>query len=103
MIQPSRQFKDYVLSDAGAGRIAAHRAGESVGVLMFHDFKPDMDTGVPSGLGGTIRNVWVKEGHRRRGLATAMLAHARGLYPEHYIRHSELLTGEGKSWAQANP
>jgi GNAT superfamily N-acetyltransferase len=49
---------------------------------------------------GTIYKAIVKPAHQRRGLATAMLEHARQLHPESQIRHSGALSPEGRAWAE---
>lgn len=53
--------------------------------------------------GGVIYKVFVSAQHRRKGLASAMLAMARDLYPQMHIRHSKALSVDGAAWAAATP
>lgn len=50
--------------------------------------------------GGTIHKVFVSEAHRRRGLASAMLDFARQQHPDHDIRHSNVLSDDGRAWSE---
>jgi hypothetical protein len=47
----------------------------------------------------TIYEAIVKPAHQRRGLASAMLQFHRDLFPEQNLQHSDVLSGDGKSWA----
>jgi len=51
--------------------------------------------------GGVIHEVYVSGPHRRKGVASAMLAFARERHPELEVRHSTALSEEGKSWSAA--
>jgi GNAT superfamily N-acetyltransferase len=59
-----------------------------VGNLIWSDNTP---------RGSEVAHVYVKTAHRRRGLASAMLDHAREHQPE--LKHSPALTPDGKVWA----
>jgi hypothetical protein len=47
----------------------------------------------------TIYEAIVKPAHQRRGLASAMLQFHRDLFPEQNLQHSDVLSGDGKAWA----
>lgn len=50
---------------------------------------------------GRIHKVFVKPAHRRRGLASAMLDHARAMKkPGDDIEHSSALSEDGKAWSE---
>jgi GNAT superfamily N-acetyltransferase len=53
--------------------------------------------------GGVIHGVHVSTQFRRKGLASAMLDYARTKHPEREIRHSNLLSDDGRSWAEKHP
>jgi ribosomal protein S18 acetylase RimI-like enzyme len=47
----------------------------------------------------TIVEAAVGKAHQRRGLASAMLQFHRDLFPEQDLQHSDVLSGDGKAWA----
>lgn len=53
--------------------------------------------------GGVIYKTYVSSQHRRKGIATGMLDHARTLHPEKDIRHSTALSDDGAAFAAATP
>jgi GNAT superfamily N-acetyltransferase len=53
--------------------------------------------------GGVIYKTSVSGPHRRKGVASAMLAFARERNPELEIRHSKALSDDGRAWAEATP
>ena len=53
-----------------------------------------------SNIEGRIYKVFVKPAHRRRGIASAMLDHARALSPQDDILHSDALSEDGKAWSE---
>lgn len=75
--------------------------GRRVGYLSWFPGRPEY-TG--SNIdGGVIHKTYVSSPHRRKGVATAMLRHARDLYPEKDIRHSDALSADGRAFAAATP
>jgi GNAT superfamily N-acetyltransferase len=68
--------------------IEAHHPDEGkVGHLLWHP-------------NGEIQDVQVDEPHRRKGVATGMLEHAKTLKVKP-PKHSELRTEEGDAWVQS--
>ena len=55
----------------------------------------------PDHVKNAIHRVQVLKSHQRRGIATALLEHARQINPA--LRHSHALTGDGKAWSEARP
>ena len=66
--------------------VEASSQGEPVGGIEWHKKT------------GQIQQVTVKESHRRKGVATALLNHAQTIAP---VKHSKKLTPEGRSWKKS--
>jgi 8-oxo-dGTP diphosphatase len=74
--------------------VQAYVGGQNVGHLYWHThFRPGQYRP------GEISSVWVHDDHQRRGIASAMLEHAKSIEPR--VHHSHALTGEGRSWSTA--
>lgn len=71
---------------------------QMVGKLTWFGGKARPD----SNIEGRIHKVFVKPAHRRRGLASAMLDHARAMSPDDDIQHSNALSEDGRAWSQAH-
>lgn len=69
---------------------ASSPSGRNAGYLMWE--KP----GDHNGNTPTITSVKVSGQYRRKGVATAMLQHAREYVPD--LQHSHALTDDGKAW-----
>lgn len=73
---------------------AIHQSsGRKVGQLLW---AKGTDDGPP-----TISNIDVLTRHRRKGVASAMLEHARQYEPE--LAHSHARTPDGRAWSAARP
>ncbi len=67
-----------------------------VGSLTYFGGKANSDNNIQ----GRIHKVFVKPAHQRRGIASAMLDHAREMKsPNDDIEHSSALSEDGKAWA----
>lgn len=77
---------------------ASTASGKNVGYLMWSDHGTDKDLNrdVPA-----IDSVRVNKPQQRKGIASAMLEHARSIEPD--LRHSVARTPEGKAWSEARP
>ena len=78
----------------------------AAGYLTWFGGKPPLDdAGNPIDVGtinnGQIHKAYVTLQHRRKGLASAMLAFARDLHPDAHVRHSTVLSADGRAWAEA--
>lgn len=74
--------------------VKAYLGDQNVGHLYWYpEFSPMQHQK------GEVSSVWVHDDHQRRGIARAMLEHARTIEPR--IRHSHALTDEGRAWSQA--
>jgi GNAT superfamily N-acetyltransferase len=121
----------YLLHETGRNLIVAHRIGKRgivhpdltdprdregfklpkprrAGYLSWFggkiDRKPDGTPDDRSSInGGRIYKTYVSGPHRRKGVASAMLAMARERHPEMEIRHSNALSDDGRAWAEATP
>ena len=101
----------YRLYAAGTTTMVAHvrrKDGSytTAGYLTWFGGKPPLDDdGTPVDEGninnGMIHKAYVSKHHRRKGLASAMLAFARDLNPEAHVRHSTALSPDGRAWATA--
>jgi GNAT superfamily N-acetyltransferase len=97
--------------DQGGGFITAHHGTAAGGVVGALSVFPGKPTRLPSGEidnssninGGVIYGINVDEKHRGKGIATAMLNHARARYPDWEVRHSTALSEEGAAFAKARP
>ena len=69
--------------------------GKTVGYLMW-DKPADWNNHTP-----TISSVRVNKPQQRKGIATAMLEHARQYEPD--LQHSHARTPDGRAWTQARP
>lgn len=91
----------YRLVDHGSSKfVSAHvmPSGRAAGTLSWFGGKHDPEK--PETTKGVIYKVFVSGPHRRKGLASAMLAHARSQHPEDDIEHSTALSDDGRSWAE---
>jgi ribosomal protein S18 acetylase RimI-like enzyme len=70
-------------------------SGRNAGYLFWE--KP----GEHNGNTPTITSVKVSSQFRRKGVATAMLEHARQYEPD--LQHSHALLPDGEAWAKARP
>lgn len=75
--------------------------GRRVGYLSWFPGHPEYNGSNIDG--GVIYKTYVSSPHRRKGVATAMLRHARALHPEKDIRHSSALSEDGFAFARATP
>lgn len=75
--------------------------GRRCGSLSWFGGRPSYDGSNIDG--GVIFKTYVSSQHRRKGVATAMLNHARNLHPERDIRHSNALSEDGAAFAAATP
>lgn len=74
---------------------AIHNAsGKKIGHLMWA--KAGTEQELP-----TVSRVDVLTRHRRKGVASAMLEHARQYEPD--LQHSHARTPEGQAWSAARP
>jgi ribosomal protein S18 acetylase RimI-like enzyme len=70
-----------------------HLGGEHVGRL-------EVEGGAYSTSAGELREIEVKEGYRRQGIATALWQEAARRWSDISLRHSELRTRDGDAWAK---
>jgi GNAT superfamily N-acetyltransferase len=87
-----RSGQRYRLVDHGTGRVSAgikHPGEDSYGQVGYLSHFDD----------GEIKYTWVHPAHRRKGVATAMLAYARERHPDLDIRHSTNQTEDAKAWS----
>ncbi|AXV09810.1 hypothetical protein DVS28_b0040 (plasmid) [Euzebya pacifica] len=101
----------YRLYEAGPTTMVVHvrrKDGSyaTAGYLTWFSGKPPLDAdGNPIDEGainnGMIHKAYVSKQHRRKGLASAMLAFARERNPDAHVRHSTVLSGDGTAWATA--
>lgn len=71
---------------------AIHRSsGRKVGQLLWSDHSDPP----------TISNINVLKRHQRKGVASAMLEHARQYEPD--LAHSHARTPDGRAWSAARP
>lgn len=103
-------YGKYLVEDTGYNLIHARLhdpkkpdgLGRRIGSLSYFGGTPDLeDTSNVSG--GTIYKAYVSGPFRRKGVASAMLDHARDLHPEKQIRHSRALSPDGRAWAENTP
>lgn len=74
---------------------ASTKSGKNVGYLMWE--KPgDHNDHIP-----TISSVRVNKPQQRKGVATAMLNHARKVEPT--LQHGRALLPDGQAWAAKRP
>lgn len=89
----------------GDQKVTAHFPGEThydqEAELSFNDYGRGGEADTPQR--GKIRGVWVPEEHRRKGVATAMLAYALKTSSETKAlpAHSGARTDEAEKWAQS--
>jgi GNAT superfamily N-acetyltransferase len=74
---------------------ASTPSGRNAGYIMWD--KP----GAHNGNQPTINSVRVSKPHQRKGVASAMLEHARQHEPD--LQHSHARTPDGRAWAEARP
>lgn len=109
-------YGKYLIEDTGNNLIWArthdpnkHRGlGRRVGSLSFFGGKIDRkEDGTPDDRsnvnGGVIHKVYVSSQFRRKGIASAMLDHARMRYPDKEVRHSNALSDDGRAWKENTP
>jgi GNAT superfamily N-acetyltransferase len=73
---------------------AIHRSsGRKVGQLIWEKAREDIPP--------TVASVDVLTRHRRKGVASAMLEHARQYEPD--LAHSHARTPDGRAWTAARP
>lgn len=79
--------------------VSAHvmPSGRKVGAMTWFGGKKPHDKATTEGV---IHKVVVSAPHRRKGLASAMLDHARATSPKDEIGHSFALSDDGKAWAE---
>lgn len=70
-------------------------SGRNAGYLMW-DSPGDHNDNKP-----TINSVRVTKQYQRKGVATAMLEHARQYEPD--LQHSHARTPDGRAWSEARP
>jgi GNAT superfamily N-acetyltransferase len=80
------------------------KSGRHVGAMSW--FPPAGEggrhvQGSPDPTKPAIFKIGVSKPQQRKGVATAMLEHAREIAPG--LQHSTVLTDEGRAWAQARP
>jgi GNAT superfamily N-acetyltransferase len=82
-------------------------SGRRIGAMNWFD-TPIGATGIQNKVGQTIEpdkptifKVVVSGNMRRKGVATAMLNHARDISPG--LQHSHALSDDGAEWARARP
>jgi len=81
-------------------------SGRRIGAMSW--FPPNTDghrhvQGSPDPTKPAIFKVAVSRNMRRKGVATAMLAHARDIAPGLQHSGSQALTDDGRAWAQSRP
>lgn len=109
-------YDKYLINDTGDSLIWAHtynekaqnKLGKRVGSLSFFPGKPDRKedgslNDVGNINGGMIHKVYVSSQFRRKGIASAMLDHARMRYPDREVRHSNALSDDGRAWKENTP
>ena len=109
-------YDKYLIHDTGDSLIWAHtyndkawnKLGKRVGSLSFFPGKPDRKedgslNDVGNINGGMIHKVYVSSQFRRKGIASAMLDHARMRYPDKEVRHSNALSDDGRAWKENTP
>ena len=80
------------------------KSGRRIGAMNWF---PGSREGIPHVQGSPdphkpgIFKVVVSRPMRRKGVATAMLEHARDIAPG--LQHSTVLSDEGRAWAEARP
>lgn len=74
-----------------------HNSGKTVGFLSWNN---DAEHN-PEHVKNTVHRVQVLKKHQRRGIASALLEHARQINPE--LQHSHARTPEGQAWSAARP
>ena len=80
--------------------VTAHSlpSGRRIGGITWFGGKHDPEN--PSTTKGVTHKVVVSGPYRRKGIATAMLAHARATSPGDDIKHTTALTDDGRAWAE---
>lgn len=89
----SARYVHAVYLGKGGNRI---KKPQSVGRLSWFGGKANDQNNIE----GRIHKVFVKPAHRRRGLASAMLDHARAMSPNDDILHSSALSEDGRAWSE---
>ncbi len=103
-MEPGQQFHQYKnstyrIEPIGYRSVGAFHesTGQQVGYLGWDSDKSH----IPDHQKNAISNVDVLKSHQGRGVATAMLGFAKQQYPA--LRHSDVLTDDGKSWSKKHP
>jgi GNAT superfamily N-acetyltransferase len=108
-LQP-RQFGNYITRPKGYNNIVAEHAnsGRSVGYLSW--LSGDKTSANPRPIAGeadptkpVIYKTVVSSRSRRKGIATAMLDHARAIAPDLQHAGPQALTEDGAAFAKARP